>query len=212
MSTVKDSNGETRWYGHYFGTVTDNVDADKLGRVRVRVPGLIEPESGWALPVGGSHSGGTSKIGTYAPPQVGAAVLLGFQDGDVDQPYFFGGWPGQNEESDTVAAASPSDAATKVQVHESARFLIVLTAIGGSEEVLIKDKVTGDFISMKPDQLKVNAAQKVTVISPMIELGADGIGLTPLIDGVVLGKGVDTFSGATYGALGSSSTVVTAKP
>lgn len=36
--------------------------------------------------------------------------------------------------------------------------------------------------------------------------------LTALINGIVLAKGVDPFTGATYGALGNASTTVMAKP
>lgn len=44
-----------------------------------------------------------------------------------------------------------------------------------------------------------------------ISIGAIGAPLTPLANGVVLASGFDTFTGATYGSLGSASTKVMAE-
>lgn len=52
-------------------------------------------------------------------------------------------------------------------------------------------------------------AISIVVSSASIMLG--GNGLFPLTEGVVLGSGIDTFTGATYGILGSASAVVMAK-
>lgn len=208
MSVIHDDEGEPRWYGFYYGKVVENADPDKRGRARIFIPGLIEPASAWALPVGGGHSSGAKGLGTYDAPPVGADVVVGFHGGDIDQPFFFGGWHGQGEQLSVVPAAAAD--ADKVKVFESARFLIVLNGIGGAEELLVKDKVSGDSISMKPEQLKVTAGTKVTVVASEIELGDDGIAAAPLINGVVNGSSLDFFTGQTQGALGNASTRVAA--
>lgn len=205
---LHDDEGEPRQYGLFYGVVQFNDDPEKIGRVRVLVPGLIEPASPWAVPVGGTHSTGGKGVGGYDVPPVGATVVMGFHGGDVDRPFFMAAFHGQGEQLSAVPN-NPADA-HKIKVFESDRFLIVLNGIGGSEEVLIKDKVTGDNVSMKPSQLKVTSATKVTVACPEIELGADGLGNLPLINGVVVGAGIDTFTGLTYGALGNASNKVTA--
>jgi hypothetical protein len=53
-------------------------------------------------------------------------------------------------------------------------------------------------------------AVKITA-SGQVLIGAIGAPLLPLTHGVVLASGVDTFTGATYGALGSASTKVMAE-
>jgi len=54
------------------------------------------------------------------------------------------------------------------------------------------------------------AAVKITAAGQVL-VGAIGAPLLPLTHGVVLASGVDTFTGATYGALGSASTKVMAE-
>jgi len=208
MALIYGPGGEPLYLGLYLGTVTDNADPEKLARVRVVIHGLIEPATPWALPIGGGHSSGAKALGTYDVPPIGAAVAVMFHAGDPDRPLYLGGWHGQTEQfSVTPVAASDAD---KLKVFESDRFLVVLNGIGGSEEVLVKDKVSGDSVSMKPAQLKITAGTKVTVVAPEIELGADGIGAAPLENGVVLASGIDTLTGKTYGVLQSASNKVTA--
>ncbi len=204
-----NNDGEPIYLGHYFGVVVDNADTENLGRAKIQIAGLVEPSTGWAIPVGGGHSSGAKGRGTFDAPPIGAAVLVGFHAGDIDRPYYFAGWHGQGEQF-SITPAAPADAA-KLKIFESDRFLIVLNGIGGSEEVLVKDKVSGDSVSMKPAQLKVTAGTKVTVVCPEIELGAEGLAPEFLTAGVVLASGIDTFTGLTYGALQNASTVVTAK-
>lgn len=211
MSGVYDDNGELRYFGLYWAEVVDNADPNDLGRVRFNCPGLVEPESEWAFPAGGSHSSGAKGLGGYDVPPKGAMVLVGFPGGDPNHgaPYYFGGPRGLGDQL-SARPATPAKA-HELKVYESDRFLIVLNGQGGSEELLVKDKSTGDEVSMKPSRLKVQAQTKVTVVAPKVEIGADGLGANPILNGVVLGSGIDTFTGASYGVLGSASQVVTAK-
>ena len=61
MSTFDDDiqTHDTRLLGMYVGYVTRRDDAEQLGRVRVSIPGVLEPESAWAWPLG--TVGGGSK-------------------------------------------------------------------------------------------------------------------------------------------------------
>ena len=68
-------------------------------------------------------------------------------------PFFYGAHHGTGEQN-TQGPDQPSNA-DKIKVYESARFLVVLNGIAGSEELLLKDKVTGDMVSMKPSELQV---------------------------------------------------------
>lgn len=73
--------------GFYIGEVVNNVDPEKLGRVTFRIEGLIEPESGWAFPLG-TMGGGSKERGFWAVPQIGATVGVFFNGGDADQPWY----------------------------------------------------------------------------------------------------------------------------
>lgn len=64
------------------GIVVNNTDPEGLGRVTVRVAGLID-ESEWALPFG---VGMTASRGAWNLPAVGAIVWVLFEGGDLDSP------------------------------------------------------------------------------------------------------------------------------
>jgi len=166
---LHDANGDAVYFGTYQGTVTDNADPQKIARVRVRVPGFLEPQSGWAHPRGGSGSTGASGLGAYDVPPIGATVLLSFLSGNIDAPQYEGAWHGLQEQN-SVVPADPKDA-DKVKVFESARFLIVLNGVGGSEELLVKDKSTGDLISMTPSKLQVKSSSQVEIDAPSVLVG-----------------------------------------
>jgi phage baseplate assembly protein V len=70
------------------GLVTDNVDPEKLGRVKVKFPTLPEePESTWArlaMPMAGKNRG------WMTIPEVGDEVLVAFVHGDHDNAIVLG--------------------------------------------------------------------------------------------------------------------------
>jgi uncharacterized protein involved in type VI secretion and phage assembly len=75
--------------GLVVGTVTNNKDEFKSGRVKVRYPGLSDTdESAWArlTAVGGGKSRGMVSV-----PEVDDEVLVAFEGGDPRQPVVIGG-------------------------------------------------------------------------------------------------------------------------
>ncbi|MEO5941504.1 MAG: VgrG-related protein [Candidatus Limnocylindrales bacterium] len=71
------------------GTVSENADPEKLGRVKVRFPWLDDQySSNWA-PV--AQLGAGPESGTFFLPAVGDEVLVGFEHGQVDRPIVVGG-------------------------------------------------------------------------------------------------------------------------
>ena len=72
--------GEVRYPGLYIGEVVDREDPEGIGRVRVRIPGLVEPASNWAFPLG-TVGGGSDRRGFYSVPEKGAEVGVLFTTG-----------------------------------------------------------------------------------------------------------------------------------
>lgn len=139
--------GDIRYAFIYEGPIVDNVDPLKLGRVKVRIPGLCEPSTAWALPAG-TQNGGTKQRGQKMTPPIGAEVAVYFKGGDPDQPRFMGGHWGTGEMP--TDAADPSIAAAdvpKVHTHEFERYKITVDERDGSNSFSITDKTSGDTIT-----------------------------------------------------------------
>ena len=175
---------DPRYTGLYIGQVVDRADPERLGRVRVKVPGLVEPASAWAFPLG-TVGGGSDRRGFFAVPEVGAEVGVLFHQGDVDHPYYLcGHWgkpDGATEVPEPVKSLSVADT-PQVRAFETGRFLLVFDDRAGHEALVIKDKRSGDQLEL--DGVGMGITIKGT--SALI-LKADGIvsieGTTVVING-----------------------------
>ena len=84
---VIDQSLELKWY---WGKVVDNEDPDVLGRVRVHIPGKTKYATSWAWPVG-QAGGGSPGMGAYVVPRKQSMVIVGFVQGDFDEPFYMAG-------------------------------------------------------------------------------------------------------------------------
>lgn len=139
---------ELRYPGLYIGVVVDRDDPEQLGRVRVRIPGLVEPASSWAFPLG-TVGGGSDRRGFFAIPEQDAEVGVLFNQGDVDQPYYLcGHWgkpDGQAEVPEPVRGLSKEET-PQIRAFETKRFVLVFDDRSGKETLAIRDKTSGDQI------------------------------------------------------------------
>ena len=139
---------ELELHGLHIGQVIDRADPERLGRVRVRIPGLIEPASAWAFPLG-TAGGGSDRRGFFAVPELGAEVGVLFHRGDADRPYYLAGhWGrpgGTSEVPEPARDLSPAET-PQVRVFETGRFLLVFDDRGGKESLRLQDKLSGDHI------------------------------------------------------------------
>ena len=87
-------------------TVVNNLDSTMQGRVQVRLPWAtgLDPWAAVAAPMAGIGHG------TYFMPQIGQQVLVGFNNGDIGEPYVIGVlW----NVIDRPPILAPTDAVTK---------------------------------------------------------------------------------------------------
>ena len=92
--TLENPDGEAKYFAMYVGVVTRRDDPLKLGRIKFRVPGLLD-ESAWAFPMGagGAGGGGTGRRGMKWVPKIDAHVCVFFHQGDPDHPHYTpGNW------------------------------------------------------------------------------------------------------------------------
>ena len=143
-----EDDGELRLDGLHVGEVVDREDPEGLGRVRVRIPGLVEPASAWAWPLG-TLGGGSDRRGFFSVPEKGAEVGVLFHQGDVDHPHYLcGHWgkpDGQAEVPEPARGLSKEDT-PRVRAFETERFLLYFDDREGKEAFVVKDKTSGDQI------------------------------------------------------------------
>jgi uncharacterized protein involved in type VI secretion and phage assembly len=164
---------DPRYTALYIGQVVDRTDPECLGRVRVRIPGLVEPASAWAFPLG-TVGGGSDRRGFFAVPETGAEVGILFHQGDPDHPYYLcgGHWGkpgGATEVPEPARDLSPAET-PQVRAFETGRFLLVFDDRAGREALVIKDKRSGDQLELD------GAAMGITIkATSALILKADGL-------------------------------------
>lgn len=150
-----DDMDEPKLHGLYIGEVTVREDPERLGRIRVAIPGICEPDSAWALPKGAGHK----YFGGVSVPPLGAMVYIQFVNGDIERPVYEKGWiakPKDAESGEQVSWAFPEHTAGGPDVHvwglgpvrlivddrDGQRFasMRVIKEIAGAEETIVELK------------------------------------------------------------------------
>jgi len=94
-----------RYYGKYRGTVINNVDPMRMGRIQVQVPDVhsVVPST-WAMPCVPSSG---IQNGMLWLPMIGAGVWVEFEQGNSDYPIWVGGWWGSAAEVPALSQIAP---------------------------------------------------------------------------------------------------------
>jgi uncharacterized protein involved in type VI secretion and phage assembly len=75
------------FFGKYRGTVSDNDDKSKRGRLKVKVPAVLGTVEAWAMPCV-PYAG--KNVGFYSIPESGTGVWIEFEAGDPSYPIWSG--------------------------------------------------------------------------------------------------------------------------
>lgn len=99
---------QQKYYGKYRGSVEDNADPKKLGRLKLRIPSVLgTTSSDWALPC--LPFGGLADQGLFSVPEAGAAVWVEFEEGDLRQPIWTGTfWQNEGDTPEEAALDEPT--------------------------------------------------------------------------------------------------------
>lgn len=135
---------DTRLTGMYVGYVTARKDPEGLGRVRVCIPGVLEPESTWAWPLGTS-GGGFKDRGFFAVPEEGAEVAVFFNQGDIDEPYYLSAHWGKPDGESEVPEEAQKDPPDN-RVLATPTFRIELDESEGARKLKLTNRKTGDHL------------------------------------------------------------------
>lgn len=207
-----------RFYGVYPALVTDIVDPDGQGRVRVRLPWSPDSQSrdyaAWARLA--TLMAGNNR-GSWFVPDVDDEVLVVFQAGDPRHPFVIGGlWNGQDSPPETMDNAGSNDVKTlrsrngvvvTLNDQDGQESLTLETPAGqrvtlkdGPGEIEIQDS-NGNSLRLEAAGISVTAAAKVTVQAATVEVSA---GL------VKVDAGMSRFSGVVQADTVITNSVVSA--
>ena len=163
--------------GIYHGVVVDNADPLRLGRVRFRIPGLVEPASAWAFPAGGLM-GGIRSRGSFSVPKREADVVCVFVGGDPDVPVYFSGHYGENERPAYLDDEGVSvEDAHKVTILEDDRWEVVLDSRPAHAKLRLRDKLLGDEVVMEKGGINIQATTLVNLVATG-GVNIDGVAVT----------------------------------
>jgi len=129
-----------RLVGLFVGHVVDRDDPQSLGRVRVCIPGVVEPKTAWAWPLGGG-GGGSKDRGEFAVPRTGAEVAVFFNRGDIDAPYYLAAQWGAGEVPEEAQKSPPDN-----RVLATETFRIEMDETTGGRRLRLTNRKTGDLL------------------------------------------------------------------
>lgn len=142
----------THYYGKYRGTVVDNVDPLKRGRLRVTVPSVLGVVEVWAVPCV-PYAG--PSLGFYAMPEVGTGAWIEFEAGDLSYPIWVGFFWAEND-------VDQADSDPKIKFLKTKKFKLRIDDSTG--EIIIENdsgsqiKLTAQEILHKSSTVKQEAA------------------------------------------------------
>jgi uncharacterized protein involved in type VI secretion and phage assembly len=178
-----------RWYGAFPALVTDIVDPEGFGRVKIALP--------WSPDTGGSRYETWARLATFMAgnnrgswfiPDVDDEVLIVFEGGDPRRPYVIGSlWNGKDTPPESMDGAGKnfkkvlrSRNGVKLTMDDTdGREQFILETPGG-QKLTLKDgpgavevvDSNGNSIKMETSGITITAAAKVTVNASQVAVSA----------------------------------------
>ncbi|HEY3079928.1 MAG TPA: phage baseplate assembly protein V [Chloroflexota bacterium] len=207
-----------RWYGVYPALVSDIVDPDGQGRVKVQLP--------WAPDTGSDRYEAWARLatlmagnnrGSWFVPDPHDEVLVAFEGGDPRRPYVVGAlWNGSDAPPESMDGAgnnlpkvlrSRNGVRVTLDDQDGQEKLILETP--GGQKVTLKDgpgvveivDSNGNSVKLETSGITVTAAAKVTINASTVEVSA---GM------VTVNAGMSKFSGVVQADTVITNAVVSA--
>jgi phage protein D/phage baseplate assembly protein gpV len=146
------------------GIVTNNLDPDGLGRVKVKYPSLSDGvESWWArlvTPMAGAERG------FEFIPEVNDEVLVAFEYEDINHPFVLGAlWNGKDKPPEASNNIISGGKVQKRIIRSRSGHTITLDDTDNSEKISIVDKTGKNLIEIdsKNNLLEIKAGSKVEI-------------------------------------------------
>lgn len=191
----RDGEG-ARWFGLYPALVSDLVDPDNLGRIKVRFPSFGsdgDMVSAWATLL---TPYADNDQGLQILPEVDSQVVVGFEAGDLQRPYIVGAcWNGRASLPEDALAANnlrtlKTRAGSLLQFDDSQGAPSITLATQGGHEIKLDEGAQSITIThLNGCKIEINIAGQVTITAnATLEINASAVNVhAPMVncDGVV---------------------------
>jgi uncharacterized protein involved in type VI secretion and phage assembly len=153
-------NDSGTYLGKYRGTVTNNIDLEKRGRLIATVPdvGALAPQT-WAMP---SFPFAGSQAGMYAVPPIGAGVWIEFEQGNPEYPIWSGCFWGGASELPTLALAAVPPLQNFV-VQTTGQTVLMLSDTPGPTGGILLKTASGAMISINDVGITLTNGKGATI-------------------------------------------------
>jgi len=149
------------FYGKYRGTVIDNNDPMKMGRLSVQVPDVSNVlPSTWAMP---SAPFAGVQSGSVAVPPVGASVWVEFEQGDSDYPIWSGCFWGSSAEVPPKALAAPPGVQAIV-IQSVGQSTLMISDVPGPTGGILLQSSSGAMIAINDTGITISNGQGATIV------------------------------------------------
>ncbi len=178
-----------RFHGVYAAVVTDIVDPDGQGRVRLRLPWSPDSDGrsyeAWARLA--TLMAGADR-GTWLIPDPGDEVLVAFEAGDPRRPYVLGAlWNGQDAPPESMDSAGRNE---KKTLRSRNGIFITLEDADGRERLILEtpggqritladgpgridvEDSSGNTVTMQSSGITITSASKITLEASQVEVSA----------------------------------------
>lgn len=156
--TDVDERTVTQFYGKYRGTVVNNIDTLRMGRIQASVPGVSTIPSTWALPCLPAGIG----CGLFTVPTIGSAVWIEYEQGDPNHPIWVGGFWGSAAEVPVMSNLVPPGINGLTVQTQLGSGLLISDAPGPTGGILLKT-ATGAMISISDTGVTITNGKGATI-------------------------------------------------
>ncbi len=206
------------FYGVYSAIVTDIVDPDGQGRIKIKLPWSPDDDGSayetWARIA--TMMAGANR-GSWFVPDVDDEVLVAFNAGNPRHPYVLGAlWNGQDSPPEAMDSAgnnypktirSRNGVTVTLDDTDGTESLTLKTP--GGQQVVLKDgpgsiqiqDSNGNSVKLETTGITVNASAKVTINGSIVEISAGS---------VTVNAGMSRFSGVVQADTVISNSVISA--
>jgi len=158
-----------RYYGKFRGTVVNNLDPERRGRVQVIVPdvtGLIPGT--WAMPCA-PFAG--MQAGVFTVPPIGAGVWVEYEQGDPDHPIWVGGFWGSAAEVPAIAQAG-NPASPSIVLQTMMQNSITVSDVPGPAGGIMLRSTTGATLIVNDTGIYIQNGKgaSLTMVGPTIDM------------------------------------------